>query len=153
MIICSDDRSDVRMTISVIWSSFCHLRCLVKIGYFLISFLSFDLIPVILVSFEYSESIGFALDDVGMTDDFRICLTTFPMYVMCNVFYPCQWVSQWLGQPVSVSDFGDSYCISELCELVVLHLVWSAYVLSTSIGTDLKIARGSQIMGKRRPVI
>ena len=68
------------MTISVILSSFCHLRCLVKIGYFLISFLSFDLIPVILVSFEYSESIGFALDDVGMTDDFRLSLTTFPKW-------------------------------------------------------------------------
>ena len=35
----------------------------------------------------------------------------------------------------------------------VLHLVWSAYVLSTAIGTALKIARGSQIMGKRRPVL
>ncbi len=35
----------------------------------------------------------------------------------------------------------------------VLHLVWSANVLSTAIGTTLKIARGSQIMGKRRAVL
>ena len=35
----------------------------------------------------------------------------------------------------------------------VLHLVWSAYVFFTAIGTALKIALGSQIMGKRRPVL
>ena len=35
----------------------------------------------------------------------------------------------------------------------VLHLVWSAYVLSTSIRTALKIARTAQILGKRRPVL
>ena len=35
----------------------------------------------------------------------------------------------------------------------VLQLVWSAYVLSTAIRTALKIARGSQIMGKRRAVL
>ena len=45
MILCWDDRNDIRMAISVIRSSFCHLKCLVRMGYFLISFLSFDLIP------------------------------------------------------------------------------------------------------------
>ena len=34
--------------------------------------------PVILVSFEYSESIGFASNDAGMMSDFRLNLTTFP---------------------------------------------------------------------------
>ena len=34
--------------------------------------------PVILVSFQHSESIGFASDDVGMRSDFWLNLTTFP---------------------------------------------------------------------------
>ena len=33
--------------------------------------------------------------------------------------YPCQWLSEWVSQSVIDSfRFGDSYCISELCELV-----------------------------------
>ena len=35
----------------------------------------------------------------------------------------------------------------------VLHLVWSAYVLSTAIRTALKVARTVQIQGDRRPVL
>ena len=35
----------------------------------------------------------------------------------------------------------------------VLHLVWSAYIISTAIRAALKIARRSQILGKRRPVL
>ena len=34
--------------------------------------------PVILVSFQHSESIGFASNEVGMRSDFRLNLTTFP---------------------------------------------------------------------------
>ena len=30
----------------------------------------------------------------------------------------------------------------------VLHLVWSAYVISTAISTDLKVAGESKILGK-----
>ena len=35
----------------------------------------------------------------------------------------------------------------------VLHLVWSAYIISTAIRAALKIARRSQILWKRRPVL
>ena len=35
----------------------------------------------------------------------------------------------------------------------VLHLVWSAYIISTAIRTALKVARRSRILGKRRPVL
>ena len=37
--------------------------------------------PVILVSFQYSESIGFASNDVGMKSDFQLNLTTFPKLI------------------------------------------------------------------------
>ena len=46
--------------------------------------------PVILVSFQYSESIGFASDDVGMRSDFRLNLTTFPFIENSPaLFSPC----------------------------------------------------------------
>ncbi len=35
----------------------------------------------------------------------------------------------------------------------VLQLVWSAYVLSTAIRTALKVAWGTRILGKRRPLL
>ena len=34
----------------------------------------------------------------------------------------------------------------------VLHLVWSAYFISTAVRTALKVARRPQILGERRPV-
>ena len=34
----------------------------------------------------------------------------------------------------------------------VVHLVWSAYIISTAIRAALKIAQRSRILGKRRPV-
>ena len=34
----------------------------------------------------------------------------------------------------------------------VLHLVWSAYFISTAVRTALKVARTPQILGERRPV-
>ena len=34
----------------------------------------------------------------------------------------------------------------------VLHLVWSAYFISSAVGTALKVARTPQILGERRPV-
>ena len=35
----------------------------------------------------------------------------------------------------------------------VLHLVWSAFVISTAIRTALKVAQVARILGKRRPVL
>merc|ERR1712198_551504 len=34
----------------------------------------------------------------------------------------------------------------------VLHLVWSAFFISTAVRTALKVARTPQILGERRPV-
>ena len=34
----------------------------------------------------------------------------------------------------------------------VVHLVWSAYFISTAVRTALKVARTPQILGERRPV-
>ena len=34
----------------------------------------------------------------------------------------------------------------------VLHIVWSAVVISTAIRTFLNVARGARILGKRKPV-
>ena len=36
--------------------------------------------------------------------------------------YPCQWVSEWVSGSMIVSDLGDSYCIYQAWELVLVSL-------------------------------
>ena len=55
--------------------------------------------------------------------------------------------------------FFGKVCFQWACRIIlgppkhVLHLVWSAYIISTAIRAALKIAQRSRILGKRRPVI
>ena len=91
------------------------------------------------------------------------CLTPKKGIFCCSFWGWEKWVREWWKWKSMIMK-KKPYCylgkvfVQWTCRIILwpqkhaLHLVWSAFVISTAIRTALKVARGAKILGEKRPI-